>query len=97
MARRLGAEDRWLSAVRRETPEGDAADQGSLEDMKEGWKLALRYAELVTESGHSVSDDDYRALAQYWNDGDIIEMTLVIGLFSYFNRFNDALKVEVTR
>jgi hypothetical protein len=26
-----------------------------------------------------------------------VEITLVAGLFAYFNRFNDALRVEVTR
>ncbi|UCG84973.1 MAG: hypothetical protein JSW71_13605 [Gemmatimonadota bacterium] len=86
-----------MTAVRPEIPESDSADPGSLEDMEENWRQALHYAELVNESGHSVSDDDYRAMAQHWNDGDIIEITLVVGLFSYFNRFNDALRVEVTR
>jgi len=65
--------------------------------MEDGWKAALRYAELVTDSGHSVTDEHYAELARHWNDGELVEITLVIGLFSYFNRFNDALKVEITR
>ncbi len=65
--------------------------------MDQGWALALRYAELVTESGHSVSDDDYEKLAAHWDDSELVEITMVIGLFSYFNRFNDALRVEITR
>jgi alkylhydroperoxidase family enzyme len=65
--------------------------------MERGWKLALRYAELVNKSGHAVGDADYHALAQHWSEGDIVELTLVVGLFSYFNRFNDALRVEITR
>jgi alkylhydroperoxidase family enzyme len=34
---------------------------------------------------------------RHWNEGEIVEITMVIGLFAYFNRFNDALRVEVTR
>ncbi len=37
------------------------------------------------------------ALRRHWNEGEIVEITMVIGLFAYFNRFNDALRVEVTR
>ena len=65
--------------------------------MEPGWTLALRYAELMTESGHSVSNSDYDKLAAHWNDGELVEITMVIGLFNYFNRFNDALRVEITR
>ena len=65
--------------------------------MEAGWKAALRYAELVTDSGHKVTDEHYTELARYWDDGEMVEITLVVGLFSYFNRFNDALRVEVTR
>jgi alkylhydroperoxidase family enzyme len=97
LARRLGAKEQWLVAVRRETPETDAVGPGSEDGLEGGWKAALRYAELVTESGHSVSDADYAELAKYWDDGELIELTLVVGLFSYFNRFNDALRVEITR
>lgn len=65
--------------------------------MPPGWVVALRYAEQVTESGHSVTDQVFQKLAHHWNQGEIVEITMVIGLFNYFNRFNDALRVEITR
>ena len=65
--------------------------------MEPGWVAALEYAEQVTESGHAVDADTYKRLAEYWNEGEIVEITLVAGLFCYFNRFNDALRVEVTK
>jgi len=65
--------------------------------LEPGWMAALRYAELVTESGHAVGDGDYEGLSQHWSDADILEITLTAGLFSYFNRVNDALRVEVTK
>lgn len=39
----------------------------------------------------------YAALAEHWDQGEIVEITTVVGLFAYFNRFNDALRVEVTK
>jgi len=86
-----------LAAVRWEAPEDGRTTDASLDGMEEGWKLALRFGELVADSGHSVTDEDYRELAEHWSDAEIIELTLVAGLFSYFNRFNDALRVDVTK
>jgi alkylhydroperoxidase family enzyme len=86
-----------VQAARREVPEDGVAGQGNLDGMPAGWREALRYAELVTASGHVVTDSDYGELARHWQPGEIVEITMVIGLFNYFNRFNDALRVEVTR
>ena len=97
MARRLGAREAWLAAVRRETPEHGSTAAASLEGIAPAWEVALRFAEQVTESGHAVTEATYRELAEHWTEGEIVELTLVAGLFSYFNRFNDALHVEVTR
>ncbi len=69
----------------------------SLDGLKASWLSAIRYAASVTESGHAVTDDLYRDLARHWDEGEVVEITLVAGLFAYFNRFNDALHVEVTR
>jgi len=68
-----------------------------LEQFEPSWRAALDYADAVRESGHAVSDDVYASLARHWDAGQIVEITLVIGLFAYFNRFNDALRVEVTK
>lgn len=86
-----------MAAVRPEIPETEHAGKGSEDGLEEGWRLALRYAEKVTHSGHAVTDDDYEALIRHFSDVEILEITLVIGLFNYFNRVNDALRVEVTK
>jgi len=97
LARRLGATEEWLSAVRPETPLKANADPGSLDGLEDGWVVALEYAERVSESGHAVDGETYQRLSQHWDEGEIVEITLVAGLFSYFNRFNDALRVEITK
>jgi alkylhydroperoxidase family enzyme len=97
LARRLGAREEWLRAVRREAPETASAGPASLDGLPRAWIAAMRYAELVNESGHAVTDEAYAALARCWDEGQIVEITAVVGLFAYFNRFNDALRVPVTR
>jgi alkylhydroperoxidase family enzyme len=90
LARRLGATEAMLAAAQTD----GAPDLAAFEPA---WAEALRYAEAVTGSGHAVTDEGYAALAGHWDGGQIVEITMVVGLFSYFNRFNDALRVEVTR
>lgn len=90
MARRLGATDAMVAGVC-----GDEA--AGLEPFEPAWRAALAYADAMTTSGHAVTDELYGALASHWDRGQIVEITAVIGLFNYFNRFNDALRVEVTR
>ena len=52
---------------------------------------------MVNDNGHLVSDELYEALSTHWDEAQIIEITLVIGLFAYFNRVNDALRVDITK
>jgi alkylhydroperoxidase family enzyme len=68
-----------------------------LEPFEPAWRAALHYADAVTQSGQAVTDELYASLARHWDAGEVVEITLVIGLFAYFNRFNDALRVEVTK
>jgi alkylhydroperoxidase family enzyme len=60
-------------------------------------QVALRYAEVVTKDAKQVDDGLWNKLRLHFDEGEIIELTSVIGLFNYFNRFNDALQVEVTK
>ena len=62
-----------------------------------GWTAALRCAEVMTEGNGDLSESAYAELKRHWSDGEILEITMVVGLFSYFNRFNNALCVEITR
>lgn len=56
--------------------------------------VALHYAEIVTTSARSVDEELWDALQSYFDDGEIVELTTVIGLFNFFNRFADALKID---
>jgi alkylhydroperoxidase family enzyme len=57
---------------------------------------ALTLAERMTTDARNVDEEVWAELKEHYDDGQIIELASVIGLFNYFNRFNDALRVEIT-
>jgi alkylhydroperoxidase family enzyme len=66
-------------------------------DFSEKEKAALRLAERMTRDARTVDDALWEELRQHFNDGEIIELISAIGLFNYFNRVNDALRMEPTK
>ena len=87
MARRQGATDQQLDAVAR--AEYDVFEQP--------WRAALRYADVMTRTPGIVSDDVYAELAAHWSPVQIVEITAVICMYNFFNRFAHALNIPVTR
>ena len=73
------------------------ADWPAREDFTPAEKAALRLAETVTRDAHAVSDEQFTELRGYYSEGEIVELLCAIGLFNYFNRFNNALKMEPTK
>lgn len=65
--------------------------------LPEPWRLALGYAESMTPTGGHVGDASFVELTRHWTPAQIVEITAVIALFNYFNRFADALAIPVTR
>lgn len=56
--------------------------------------VAIEYAEQVTKDARRVSDELFSRLKMHFDDRQIVELTTIIGLFNWFNRFVDALQVE---
>lgn len=56
--------------------------------------VALRYAEIMTTSAREVDEALWDELQAHFDDGELVEITTVIGLFNFFNRFADALKID---
>ena len=73
------------------------ADWPKREDFTPAEKAALRLAETVTRDANSVSDEQFEELKGFYSEGEIVELLCAIGLFNYFNRFNDVLKMEPTK
>ncbi len=75
----------------------DLANFRNRADFTEAEKAALELAERETIDAHTVDDALWGRLKQHYDDGQIIELCAAIGVFNYFNRFNDALKMEPTK
>jgi alkylhydroperoxidase family enzyme len=88
LARRHGWTDEQIN---------DLANFEQRPDFTEKEKAALRLAELVTRDAHTVYDQLFAELRRHFDEGEIIELLAAIGLFNYFNRFNDALTMEPTK
>src|SRR5580698_10770163 len=66
-------------------------------DFSPAEKAALRLAETVTRDANSLTDDQFSELKSFFSDGEIVELLCAIGLFNYFNRFNNALRMDPTK
>lgn len=60
-------------------------------DAKE--KAVLLYAERVTRASAAIRPADLQELKQYFNDDQIVELTLTVCIANFTNRFNDALTI----
>ncbi|MGI8496464.1 MAG: carboxymuconolactone decarboxylase family protein [Gemmatimonadaceae bacterium] len=87
MARRLGATELQVGAAR----SGDGSA------FEPAWGSALAYASAMTPVGASIPEDVQSTLARHWTPEQIVEITAVVALFNYFNRFALALRIPVTR
>ena len=88
MARRHGWSDDQITHL---------ADFEGRKDFTAAEKTALRFAERMTRDAHTIDDQLWAELRQYFDEGQIVELAATVGLFNYFNRFNDALKIEPTK
>ncbi len=55
--------------------------------------VALRFAEVMTTSGRDVDEALWDELQAHFDDGELVELATVIGLFNFFNRYADALRI----
>ncbi len=58
---------------------------------------SIELADKMTWSGHAVDEDLWKRLQDFFTQEQIVEVVCAIGLFNYFNRVNDTLRMEITR
>ena len=51
----------------------------------------------MTLDSNNYSDAEFATLRSFYSEGEIIELMTAIGIFNYFNRFNNVLKMEPTK
>jgi alkylhydroperoxidase family enzyme len=87
LSRRLGATEVQLDAVAR----------GEYAPFDDAWRAALRYADEMTPTPGIVPDETFAEVARHWNAAQVVEITAVICMFAFFNRFAHALAIPVTK
>jgi len=88
LAKNLGWSDEQLSRL---------AEWEERDDYTAAEKAALLLAETVTLDANAVTDEQFAVLRLSFDEGEIVELLCTIGLFNYFNRFNNALLMEPTK
>ena len=87
MARQIGTSDEEIAALDR-VAESDAFDPAL--------KVALLYAEAMTRDAHRVNGNLFSELKRHYSDSEIVELTSVVGLANYWNRFTTALRIDLS-
>ncbi len=88
IAKRLGWTDKQIVALE------NAAGSEMFTDAE---KAAIHLAEVMTLDAHGYSEADFTHLRSFYDEGEVVELMAAIGLFNYFNRFNDLLEMEPTQ
>jgi uncharacterized peroxidase-related enzyme len=57
-------------------------------------RLVVEYAIAVTERANRLPDAMFARLRRHFSEAQIVELTLRITLCGFFNKFNDALRIE---
>jgi len=56
-------------------------------------KIAMEYAAASTEHAYNIDKELFQKVKDNFTDEEIVELTSVVGLFNFINRFNDSLGV----
>ncbi|MGH9453775.1 MAG: carboxymuconolactone decarboxylase family protein [Terriglobia bacterium] len=72
-------------------------ETGDLEKFSPRERAALEFGCRLTKDSNLIGDNLFNELRQHFNEGEIVEIATVAGLFNYFNRVNNALQMEPTR
>ncbi len=65
-------------------------------DFTPAERAAIAFAEELTKSPAGIADATFAELRRHWNERQIVEITATACLFNSFNRFNNALGVDLT-
>jgi uncharacterized peroxidase-related enzyme len=61
----------------------------------ESERVALRFARDASLVPNEVTPDHFEALRAHWDEGQIVEMLAVVGLFGFLNRWNDTMATQL--
>ena len=84
MGSELGVSDEKILAL---------ADYASSPLYSDKERAALAYADAMTITGRDVDDDLFARLREFFNDDEIVELTIIVAWENSSSKFNRALRV----
>ncbi|WP_428538770.1 carboxymuconolactone decarboxylase family protein [Rhodopila sp.] len=63
-------------------------------ELDDADRIVVAYARAAWETPARIRDSLFERLRQHFSEAQIVELTLRITLCGFFNRFNDALRIE---
>ncbi len=63
--------------------------------LNEREKAAVLWAEHVTKNTARERDDVFEIVQKQFNESELVELTMACGLFNFYNRFMDSLKIPI--
>ena len=58
-------------------------------------RVALRFARDASVVPNAVTPEHFAELRRHWDDGQIVEILAVVGLFGFLNRWNDSMATHL--
>lgn len=82
-----------ISAAQLQAIEDGSWRKGELFDPVE--LAVLRFADQMNTRNGRIDDSLFSELSQTFNRGQIVELTVRVGMCEFFNRFNEALQLDI--
>ena len=87
LGRSLGFEEGEIDEI--------AKDYVSSDYFSAAEKTAIHWAECLTEKTYKKHPEAMANLKLHFSDAQIVEITMVSGFFNFWNRFTDALEIDI--
>jgi uncharacterized peroxidase-related enzyme len=58
-------------------------------------RVALRFARDASVVPNAVTPEHFAELRRHWDEGEIVEILAVVGLFGFLNRWNDSMATDL--
>ena len=65
-------------------------------DFTDAERAAVAFGEELTKHPQGVREETWTELRKHWDERQVVELVAVAAMFNSFNRFNNALQVDLT-
>lgn len=94
LARQFGVTEGAMARLQLHTSDPAAPTGGIYNDAE---RAALLLTDAMASGGNDVPEEIVESVRKHFGDDGFLEIVMVAGLFHYFNRVNNTLRIEVTK